>query len=449
MKIFSARHILPISSAPFENGAVAVEGEEIRAVGKTTDLIKKFPEAELREFGDALIMPGLVNCHSHLEITSMRGFLDDLDGDFFAWLLRLTKTRGEQLTEKDIEISASWGALEGVRAGITCFGDIGRQGSAGLKALKQNGLRGIVFQETEFSPENKTAEKDFRELKKKFLRLKEKENDLVKVGISPHSPYTVSPDLFQKITDYALSEKIKITIHAAESVEEEKLLKRGEGFFTEIFKKQNINWKSPKMSSIKFFEKLGVLSAKPLLAHCVNVSRADLKLIAQSGSAIAHCPKSNAKFGHGVAPLRKFLHRKIRVGLGSDSMASNNTCDLFEEARFATLLARTARTEERFLQPRKMIEMITIEGAKALGLDKLIGTLEVGKKADMIAVSLSGSAQLPIHDIYSVLLFATNARDVIWTMVAGRELYDNGQTALVDEVGLKNKMAEIAKKMKV
>ena len=447
IKIFSARHILPISSDPLENGAVAVKGDEIRAVGKSPDIFEEFPEAEKKDFGDAVIMPGLVNCHSHLELTAMRGFLDDLDGDFFLWLIRLTKTRSEHLTDKDIEMSALLGALEGVRAGVTCFGDIGRLGSAGAKALKANCLRGIVFQETEFSPDNKTAERDFLELKEKFLGLRELKTDLVQIGISPHAPYTVSSRLFEMITEYSLAEKISLSIHAAESVEEEKLLKWGEGFFTKIYKRDKINWRSPKMSTIEYFDKLGVLSAQPLLAHCVNVSGKDIRLILESGSKIAHCPKSNAKFGHGVAPLRKFLAKNIGVGLGSDSMASNNTCDLFEEARFATLVARTARSEEKFLQPEKMIKTATLGGAKALGLENEIGTLEVGKKADLIAVSLSNTAQLPVHDIYSVLLFATNAGNVIWTMVNGQELFDGGKLTKVDEGEIKSEIERIANKM--
>lgn len=448
MKIFSAKYLLPISSESIKNGAVAVEKDKIKVVGKTSELIQKFPGAKHKDFGEAVIMPGFVNCHSHLEITALRGFLDDVDGDFFSWLLKLTKARDKILSESDIETAAIFGGSEGVKAGVTCFGDIGRSGKAGFNSLKTNGVRGVLFQETEFSPSNETAEEDFEKLKEKFLKLKESETELVKAGISPHAPYTVSRKLFEKITDYTIAENIKISIHAAESAQEQNLMLRGEGFFSDLYKRENINWETPKMSSIEYFSEIGVLKAKPLLAHCVKVSENDLRLISESDSAIAHCPKSNAKFGHGVAPLGNFFENNIRVGFGSDSVASNNTCDILEEARFATLLARTREDQKHFFDARKMIETATIGGAKAIGSEKEIGSLEAGKQADIIAISLSESAQMPVYDVYSTLLFTTNARDVIWTMVSGEELYKNGELKKIDESKVKAQMKDIAAKLK-
>ena len=154
MKIISANYVLPISAVPIEDGAVAIEKDKIVAVGKQTELAEKFPDAATEDFGEAVIMPGFVNAHSHLEITAMRSFLDDVEHDFSAWLLKLSTVRAEKLTERDIEISAVWGALEGLRAGVTCFADIGRYGKAGFEALKKTGLRGVVFQETDFSARN-------------------------------------------------------------------------------------------------------------------------------------------------------------------------------------------------------------------------------------------------------------------------------------------------------
>ena len=203
MKILSADYVLPISAAPIENGAVAIEKDRIVAVGTRQEITKKFPEATHDNFGEAVIMPGFVNAHSHLEITAMRGFLDDVEDDFFAWLMKLTTTRADKLTEKDIEVSALVGALEGARSGVTCFGDIGRYGKAGFQALKEVGLRGILFQETDFSPKNEEAENDFAKLKDKFLTLQETETALVKVGISPHAPYSVSFLKKSRITHFA------------------------------------------------------------------------------------------------------------------------------------------------------------------------------------------------------------------------------------------------------
>ena len=447
MKMLSAEYILPISGEPIEDGALAIENGKIAAVGKRSELVKKFPESAHENFGEAAILPGLVNAHSHLEITSMRGFLEDVEEDFYSWLMKLTKTRAEKLTETDIETAAIFGAIEGARAGVTCFGDIGRYGKAGFEALKKVGLRGILFQETEFSPKNEEAENDFLKLRDKFLKLKETENELVKVGISPHAPYTVSRRLFEKITDYALDKKIEISIHAAESAQESEFFLKGSGFFANLYKNLSLEWNAPKVSTVEYLSDIGVLQTKPLLAHCVKVSEKDIQIIAESGSRIAHCPKSNAKFGHGIAPLEKFSDKKIRVGFGSDSVASNNTCDILEEARFAALFVRITGGRNRFLSAREIIKTATLGGASALGLDDRIGTFETGKQADLIVVSTGNTSQLPIHDVYSVLLFASGARDVRLTMVAGEEIYRDGQLKNIDEAEMKLKMKEIAGKM--
>ena len=203
------------------------------------------------------------------------------------------------------------------------------------------------------------------------------------------------------------------------------------------------------MSPIEYLADIGVLQTKPLLAHCVKVSESDIALIAGTGSRIAHCPKSNAKFGHGIAPLEKFLDAEIRAGFGSDSVASNNTCDVLEEARFAALFARNAEHRNRFLNAREIIETATFGSAQALGLEREIGTLETGKQADIAVVSLENLAQQPIHDVYSALLFASNARDVRVTIVAGEEIYRDGQARKVDETEIKMKMREIAGKMQM
>ncbi|MEP7039859.1 MAG: amidohydrolase family protein, partial [Acidobacteriota bacterium] len=175
----------------------------------------------------------------------------------------------------------------------------------------------------------------------------------------------------------------------------------------------------------------------------------DIEIMAKTNSRIAHCPKSNAKFGHGIAPLEKFLDEKIRVGFGSDSVASNNTCDILEEARFATLFARNAENKKRFLNAEEIIKTATFGGAAALGLENEIGTIQTGKQADLIVISLENIAQIPIYNIYSALLFASNARDVRLTMIDGEEIYRDGQANKVNGAEIKIKSEEIARKMSV
>jgi cytosine/adenosine deaminase-related metal-dependent hydrolase len=447
MKILAANYVLPVTSEPISDGAIVIENDKIIAVGTRQEIHKQFVNVEIEDFNEAVIMPSFINTHSHLELTAFRGFLDDVEHDFFSWLMKLTISR-EKLSNEDIENSALIGTLEGLRAGITCFADIGRYGFAGFKALKKHGLRGISFQETEFSPDNSTAGNDFAKLEEKFLCLKADETNLVKVGISPHSPYTVSPKLFEKIADYSMQNKVKLTIHAAESEAETELLKHGKGKFAEMFANRNVAWKSPQTSSIQYLRDLGVLQTKPLLAHCITVDDRDVELISASGSSVAHCPKSNAKLGHGIAPFEKFLNQSIKIGFGSDSVASNNVCDILEESRFASLFARSKNDSTRLITPKDVLNTATYGGAEALGLENETGSLEAGKQADLIVIKLDNIAQQPIFDIYATVLFATSAREVYLTMCAGKEVFRDGKALKIDEIELKNKLKEIAEKIK-
>lgn len=422
MKIFAADYVLPMSAEPIMRGALVIDDNKITDVGPGDEIARKYQSIPIDDLGTAAILPGLVNCHSHLELTSMRGALDDVEHDFRTWLLKLNDLRAS-MTDADIHAAAVAGAREGARAGVTCFGDIGRIGSAGLAALKKVGLRGIVFQETEFSPDNRTSHEDFRKLATKLEAMKQDETELVNVGLSPHSPYTVGSRLFELIAQYSIINKIPLTIHAAESANEIELLKSGTGFFTEVFERFGVEWQSPMSSPIEYLERLGVLSAQPLLAHCVKVDDDDILRIAANGAKIAHCPKSNAKFGHGAAPLEKFCHAGIAVGLGSDSVASNNVCDMIEESRFAALTARNREDSRSFISAAKALELATLGGARTLGLENQIGSLEIGKQADIAVISLGDPSQQPISDISAAIIFSSNARDCVMTMVSGKVIY--------------------------
>lgn len=422
MRILAADYILPISSAPISKGAVVIDDSVITAVGERRDVAARYPDVKPIDLGNAAILPGFINCHSHLEVTALRGALDDVEHDFHSWLLKLNGLRAG-LSDEEIRQFAILGAREAASSGVTCLGDIGRFGEVGLEAIKETGLRGVVFQETEFSPDDRTADDDFLKLTEKFERLHAASTDLVRVGLSPHSPYTVSSRLFELIAEYAIINRLQISIHAAESSPEIELLTRGTGFFTGVYEKFDVEWHSPHCSPIEYLERLGVLSAQPLLAHCVKVSATDLSRIKANGAKIAHCPKSNAKFGHGYAPFERFLDEGIAVGLGSDSVASNNVCDLLEEARFASLAARNREGSERFIEGKEVLEAATLGGAKALGIESITGSLEPGKQADLTVVSLDNLAQQPIGDIHAALTFSSNARDIILTMVAGREVF--------------------------
>lgn len=422
MRIITADHVVPIAGEPIVKGAVAFEGGRIASVGPAKAVVSKYDGAQVDDLGAAAVLPGLVNCHSHLELTALRGALDNVEHDFRQWLLKINALRGA-MSDEDIVRSSVLGAREGAAAGVTCFADIGRFAFAGITALREAGLRGIVYQETDFSPDERTAEDDFRKLGEKYEKLAESGTDLIRIGISPHAPYTVSSRLFELIAQYAILNRVPITIHASESREEVDLLLNDNGFFKDLYASFGFEWHSPRSTPIEYLDRLGVLSARPLLAHCVVVSDEDSRRMASNGVAVAHCPKSNAKFGHGYAPVEVFLRAGLNVGLGSDSVASNNVCDLLEESRFAALAARNHPGRESFMTAKQALELATIGGAKALGLDGEVGTLEGGKQADIAIVSLESPAQTPVKDIYAALVFSSSGRDVIETIVAGRTVY--------------------------
>jgi cytosine/adenosine deaminase-related metal-dependent hydrolase len=445
--IYSARWVLPIVAPPIEDGAVAIKGSTIVAVGPRAEVVANFPDTPAQDFGAAAILPGLINAHSHLELTVMRGFLEAEEDDFFAWLKKLTVAR-LAMTPDDLFVSAMCGAIEAARAGVTCLGDSSSVATQSMKALKQVGLRGIVYQES-FGPDPKLAEENVAELRAQLSAMRELESERVRAGVSPHAPYTVSARQLELISRMALDEKLPVMMHAAESESERLLMLEGRGPFADGLKSRGIEWQAPGVSTIRYLQQYGILETKPLLAHCLNVDDHDLKIVKANEAAIAHCPKSNAKLGHGRAPLAKFIAHGIKFGLGSDSVASNNTCDILEEAGFATLLARLseARPLGRATNADKVARnsgstvalphgrasdtitasdgllAATLGGARALGLDNQIGALKEGMQADIVVVNLSGAHQQPLADPADTLIFSSSGRDVIVTMVAGQEIF--------------------------
>lgn len=446
-KLYSARWVLPISSEPIDQGAIVISDDRLVAVGEHKDLSARFAGAQSLDLGEAAIIPGLINTHSHLELTAMRGFLEAEESNFFAWLKKLTRARLERLTVDDLFVSACWGACEAARAGVTCVGDASDSAAQSMKALREVGLRGIVYQES-FGPDPRHAALNFEALQTKVAALRELETPLVAAGVSPHAPYTVCAPQLEMISDFALTERLPVMMHVAESQSEELLLREGRGPFAEGYEKRGIQWSAPATSSIQYLAKHGILRTRPLLAHCITVDEADIQTIKESGAGIAHCPKSNAKLGHGRAPFQKFLDAGISVGLGSDSVASNNICDLLEEARFAVLCARASDLDlQGKPTAREALQAATEGGARAMGLADYIGVLEPGRQADFTAISLSGVHQRPHYDPYSVLIFSSSARDVILTVVAGKEIYKDGRLTTVDEERLAARMNEISAKL--
>lgn len=447
--LLTATWVLPISKAPIENGAVVVEGSKIKDVGSFEELRQKYPDEEVSDFGKSVILPGFVDLHTHLEYSVLRGVVDDLG--YPNWKIQLT-LRSKALKKDDWKLSSYLGALETIESGITTICDVTSSG-ASLAAAKDAGLRGIIYCEVSGMDHTKvptimeTAEKDVA-----------KWQDAVRgtnltIGLAPHSPYTVSPPLYKESTRWAQENGLKLCTHLAGSRAEYDFVKYGSGLLSneywELAGWGDILWQPTGVSPIKYLEDWGVFEGKDLLAvHCVQVDDYDVDILTRYGVKVAHCPRCNAKLGMGIAPLSAFLGRGLTVGIGTDSPASNNTMDVFDEMRIGLLIQRGIASSAEFTA-EDFVYMATLGGAKAVSLDDKVGSLEAGKEADIVVVDMSHSHQIPTRDPYSALVYTANQEDVVLTMVAGKVLYKNHEYFTLDEAETLKLAEPIRKKVKL
>lgn len=418
-RVYLARWVLPIVSPPIPYGAVVVDDTRIVWVGPAGQA----PEGLRHDLGDSFLMPGLVNVHTHLELTAMRGFLEDLP--FRRWIVHLTKAREAAMTPERGLASARVGIAEGLLAGITTFGDASDAGRS-LEAMRQMGVRGISWQEV-FGPSPAQCADALTGLRERVDALRAHANDLVRVGVSPHAPYSVSDDLFAATAQYALDESLPVTIHIGESREEWELVVNGQGEFAVGLQSRGIVAAPRAASPVALLDRLGVLRARPVLVHAVRVTAQDQQRIADTGSPVAHCPASNAKLGHGVAPVSEMLERGVVIGLGTDSVASSNRMDLLDEARLALLQQRSSAQRFDALNAARVVEMATLGGARVLELDGRIGSLEAGKEADLAAFPVDPLRDAPVFGAYEALAFGAAGRRAVMVAVAGRELVRDGR----------------------
>jgi len=421
---YHARWVLPITQPPIENGTVVANDGKITYVGPRKDA----PPGDDYELGESILLPGLVNTHTHLELTAMRGFLED--GRFTEWIDKLRQSRNEVLNEEMLLDSARFGIVEGLEAGITTYADTCSSGVV-MRALREQGVRGIMYQET-FGPDPSHAAAAMRELQARVDKLQPEQTDLVALGVSPHAPYTVSDRLYEATARFADSRRLPMAMHIAESAAEYEIVASGSGDFAERWRRRGIAVSKRARSPIELLDRLGALERGPLLIHCVRVDAADIQIMARHRCCVAHCPASNAKFGHGIAPLLPIVEAGLRVGIGSDSVASNNRMDILDEARLAVLIHRAATARHDAFGAHQALELATIGGARALNLDSRIGSLEVGKDADLAAFTTDIPRTTPLGDPYSATIFALPGRSATLVTVRGKVLVERGRAILRD-----------------
>jgi len=411
---YHARWVLPISRPPLEHATVVEHDGRIVYVGERASA----PPGVDTDLGDVALLPGLVNAHTHLELTVMRGFLEDLA--FRSWILRLTRARRAVLSFGALVDSARAGIAEGLRAGITTYADTAESG-APFAAMREAGVRGIAYQEV-FGPDPSQCAEALAGLREKVAELRCDETPLVRVGVSPHAPYSVSDALFEATAAFARAEGLPVAVHIAESEEESVYVQQGVGGWAEAHRARGIAVAQRGLSPIRMLERTRVLDAQPLLIHCVRSDGEDIAAIARHDCAVAHCPASNAKLAHGIAPLVELLEAGVRVGLGSDSVASNNRMDLLDEARLAILMQRVRTGRYDAVSATKALELATLGAARALGLGHEVGSLDVGKAADLAAFPLHHARSAPVYDPATALVFSASGTSATLVAVGGRVL---------------------------
>lgn len=446
--LLTARYVLPVSETLIEHGAVRVEGNLIVDIGTKKELTARYPDDEVIDYGVAAICPGFIDTHTHLEYTVMRGLIED--APYSQWKHGIMQREGI-LTMQDRDDSASFGALEALASGITTIADITDTG-ASARAVNEAGLRAIIYREVE------TMDKRYIDTLMEHAKSDidswrgVTDSSLVKVGIAPHSVYSCHPQLFKKVADYAM-DGTPVALHLAGSYEEYQFVKYGSsmlGFEVRAdYDAKAPLWLPTGVSPVRYVLQWDLFDVPNVMAvHCTQVDDDDIEILAEHDVAISHCPRCNAMLGMGIAPLQKFFDSKLRVGLGTDSPAASNSMDFFEEMRIGLLIQRAAYGKLRFFSASRFHKLATHDAASALGILDEVGSLEVGKYADIIAVDLSKSAQVPTHQPSSALVHSSNKDSVLMTMVAGKIVYESGDWKTLDVERLAARSEEMREKLR-
>jgi 5-methylthioadenosine/S-adenosylhomocysteine deaminase len=382
---------------------IGVDGR-ISAVGPDA-VVPRPRDTPAVQFDDAVILPGLINTHTHLELT---GFAAQVpEREFATWIRRLRELKTTR-TAAEYSAAARRGLAECYAAGVTTVADTGDSGAV-IRVLAEAGASGLAYQEV-FGPHPSQSEESLSGLLERVRELASLATGRVRIGVSPHAPYTVSGPLFGAVARWTRAEGLPLAVHVAESQAETQFLLAGSGPFAQAWLARGIPLPpSAGFTPVRWLAEHRILSDRCLCIHAVQIDSADIRLLADSGAAVAHCPLSNLAHGHGVAPLAALLKAGVRVGLGTDSEVSVGRPDLLAEARAAATQAG--------LNPETVIELCTLGGSRALGLDRETGSLTPGKWGDCVVIRVAR------NDHPAEMVLHSSAPDVLGTYVGGREVY--------------------------
>jgi len=405
--VLSADWVVPVEGPPIRDGAVEIDDRSgtIAAVGQREEL------GDSVHYEEAVILPGFVNAHTHLEYDMYAGFGDGLR---FAEWIGLHVRRKARIALEDMEAIARAGALSCLRSGVTTVGDCSFSGAAAT-ACSDLGLRATIYLEV-FGQTDASIGERFEPMRD---RITNSLSDDIRLGISPHAPYTCTIDLYGACVELGLP----VATHLAESDDETEFLRTGGG-----------GWQSfaemlvppPGTTGIRALAEAGLLNSNVLAAHCVKADEEEIAILAEHDVAVAHCPRSNGILGCGVAPLTALREAGLRVCIATDSPASTPSFDMFDELRTAIVGARAREGRPDALTAADALELATLGGARALGLDGTIGSLVPGKRADLTVLSLADTPFVPWEDPVTGAVLGGSPQGVIATLVSGKPRYEKG-----------------------
>src|SRR3990170_781479 len=420
----------------FEPGAVAVQGDQIAAVGAEAGILQAYPDAEVIDCGGKVLMPGLINAHTHVPTTLLRGLADDLRLD--VWLLGYMMPVEREFVSPDfVQLGTRLACAEMIRSGITSFADMYYFEEDVARATAQSGMRGVCSESIlKFpTPDAHSYEESLAYARDYIQRWKN--HPLIIPSIAPHAVYTTTEDILRDCAGIAVEFDVPLHIHIAETSFEVENVRRDEG-----------------MPVVPYVKKLNMLDAKVLAAHCVHLDDGELRTFKHYNTGVAHNPSSNMKLASGIAPVKRMLDLGLNVGIGTDGPASNNDLDMFEEIRLASFLGKGASGDPTALPARQTLAMATRMGARAMHMGHLTGSLEPGKRADLILVDTSSLHNSPRfrrdpNNAYAQLVYTAKAVDVSDVMVNGVWLMRSRQLLTLDEANLLREADEYARKIDI